>query len=370
MIHQLVPMLHVSDAVGQHTMAVQDALVARGLDSRVFVELEDLDTADRTQPYTDYPAVARPGDVLVYQLATASDLADWLAGRPETVVVNYHNVTPPDSFAPWDNALARHQLRARSQLEALATVAALGVAVSEVNRADLVAAGFARTAVVPPHMGIDPAAGDARPARRTGGRWLSVGRLAPNKAVEDAIAALLVARLGYDPEATLLVIGRPAVPVYADALRRYAADMGLADAVGFAGRVDDRALSAAYDQADVLLVMSEHEGFCLPVAEAMARMVPVVAYRQGAVPEVLGDAGVLLDAKDPATVARAVHRLQVDDAWRLDRVKAGRERLQALHLAGAGERLVDALVAVHDRAPWPEGVVETRRAHVPVIPGR
>lgn len=359
MIHQLVPMLHVSDAVGEHTMAVQDALVRRGMDSKVFVEIEDPDTADRTLPFAELGGALQRGDVVVYQFATASDLADWLVGRPETLVVNYHNVTPPESFAPWDNALARHQLRAREQLEALASEAALGVAVSEVNRDDLVAAGFPRTAVVPPVMALPVAGGDARSGRQRGARWLCVGRLAPNKALEDAILGLLAYRLRHDPEATLLVVGKPAVGTYARALRQFTADLGLLDAVTFAGRVDDRALSAAYDDADVLVVTSEHEGFCLPVTEAMARLVPVVAYRQGALPEVLGDAGVLLDAKDPLTVAEAVHRLQADDAWRLDRVKAGRERLEVLHLSDAADHLADLLMAVHDRAPWPAGVVET-----------
>lgn len=344
-------MLHVSDAVGQHTMAVQDLLRARGLGSEVFVELEDPDTVSRTRPFTDYPAVARPGDVLVYQFATASATVDTLLARRETLVVNYHNVTPPECFAPWDNALARHQVWAHQQLRSLAGRAVLGVAVSEVNRADLVTAGFVQTAVVPPVMGVPAVGGDLRPGRRRGARWLAVGRLAPNKAVEDIVAALLAYRALYDPEAGLLVIGRPSVPVYARALRRYAADLGLADAVGFAGRVDDRALTAAYDQADVLVVTSEHEGFCLPVAEAMARRVPIVAYRQGAVPEVLGEAGVLLDAKDPLTVAAAVHRLATDDRWRHERAMAGVARLESLDLGQAGPRLVDLLVAVHDRRP-------------------
>lgn len=365
-------MLHRSDAVGQHTMAVQDALVRRGVASRIFVEIEDPETTDRTHLFASYASEAHPGDVVVYQFATASDLADQLLDRTEAVVVNYHNVTPPESFAPWDNSLARHQVWARQQLDRLAGRAALGVAVSEVNRADLVALGFPRTAVVPPVLVVPRAEGaEARSGRSRGARWLAVGRLAPNKALEDTIAALLVYRLRHDPEARLLVVGRPAVATYAAALRQYAADLGLADAVTFAGRVDDRALAAAYDQADVLVVTSEHEGYCLPVVEAMARLVPVVAFRQGALPEVLGDAGVLLDAKDPATVADTVQRLQVDDAWRLDRVKSGRERLEALRLDGAADRLADLLVAVHDRRPWPDGVVDHGGARAPERrPGR
>jgi L-malate glycosyltransferase len=352
-VHQFVPMLHVGDAVGQHTMAVQALLRARGIESEIYVELEDPDTADRTHPAAAYPGEASSGDVLVYQFATASDLAGWLADRSETLVVNYHNVTPPELFAPWDNELARHQVQAHFELARLADRAALGVAVSELNRADLVAAGFTATEVVPPVVGLLKAepSGDGGRAREKGARWLAVGRLAPNKAVEDTVAALLAYRIRHDPEAELLVVGKAALPAYSDALRRYVADLGLADAVHFAGKVDDQALAAAYATADVLVVTSEHEGFCLPVVEAMARDLPVVAYRQGALPEVLGEAGVLLETKDPVTLADAVHRVQVDERWRSGLVAAGRARLPALELADAGDRLVDLLMAVRDGAP-------------------
>ena len=88
--------------------------------------------------------------MLVYQCATASALGPWLGARPEALVVNYHNVTPPEYYAPWDNGMARHQLLAQTQLRQLAPRAALGLAVSSFNEAELRRAGFQRTAVVPP----------------------------------------------------------------------------------------------------------------------------------------------------------------------------------------------------------------------------
>ena len=360
-IHQFVPMLHVGDAVGQHTVAVRDILVARGIGSEIYVDLDDPETAEQTRPASSYPSRAQVGDVLVYQLATASELAERLAGRTERLVVNYHNITPPPLFAPWDDGLARHQVQAHAELRRLAARAVLGVAVSELNRGDLVDADFAATAVVPPVVqlpaeGGPSAANSERAARRQGAKWLAVGRLAPNKAIEDTVAALLAYRLRHDPAAELLVIGKPALPGYAAALRRYVADLGLIDAVHFVGRVSDAVLTAAYADADVLVVSSEHEGFCLPVVEAMAHGLPVVAFREGALPEVLGDGGVLLYSKDPLAVADAVRRLQTDDPWRAQRVAAGRAHLPSLGLATAGERLVDLLMAVRDGAPWSEEV--------------
>ena len=81
--------------MGRHTLRLREATRARGFPSEIFVDTVDDDTADETVPVLSYPETAQPGDVLVYQFATASAMAPWLAGRSETLVVNYHNVTPP-----------------------------------------------------------------------------------------------------------------------------------------------------------------------------------------------------------------------------------------------------------------------------------
>lgn len=359
-VHQFVPMLHVGDAVGRHTASVQALLRGRGVPSEVYVELEDPGTAHATRRAADYPSHARDGDVLVYQLATASDLAAWLADRPEALVVDYHNVTPPELVASWDNSLARHQVAAQQQVAALAPRAVLAVADSEFNRADLVAAGYRQTAVVPPVVPL-PEPGTAVPSPApdpaAGLRWLAVGRLAPNKSVEDVVTALACARQGVGPADTLEVVGRPTLDRYTDALHRWAAELGVAEAVRFAGSVEDEALDRAYRAADVLVVLSQHEGFCLPVVEAMARGLPVVALRRGSLEEVMGPeldaAGALLDEAEPEAVAAAVHRVAGDPAVRAAVTAAGRARLGQLDLATAGDRLVDLLMAVRQGAAVP-----------------
>lgn len=364
MISQVVPMLHAHDAVGRHTMALQAELVARGIESAVYVELEDPDTGDRTRPFAEYLAADHRDDVTVYQFATASTVADALFAHRQRLVVNYHNVTPPECFAAWDDALANHQLWAQLQLAMLGGVAVLGVGVSEHNRADLVAAGFSATAVVPPAVDLPAPGHPHRAPSPAGARWLAVGRIAPNKTLEATLAALFVYRLRHDPGATLEVVGRPSLPSYARALRRYAADLGLADAVRFAGRVDDAALDACYDRADVLVVSSVHEGFCLPAVEAMARGLPVVAYREGAISEVVGDGGVLVDGLDPVVVSDAV-RSVVAGPRRGAVAEAGGRQVKALKLDDAAGRLADLLVALHDDRPWPATVVR----HEPPPPG-
>ncbi len=356
-IHQFVPMLHRADAVGRHTLRLRDVLAERGVSSHIYVEMDDPATASETRPFARYAEEAQAGDVLVYQCATASAIGPWLGARAETLVVNYHNVTPPEYYAPWDNGMARHQLLAQIQLRELAPRAALGLAVSAFNETELRQAGFRRTAVVPPAAAAptDQHAGAAAARRAThpagsGARWISVGRLAPNKAIEWAVMALLVARAHGDPAATLQLVGRPVVPSYTSALHRFVDDMGLHDAVVFRGALSDGGLAAAVAEADVFVLTSRHEGFGVPVMESMALGVPVVANEAGALTEVVGDGGLLVDASDPYAVAEAVSRLQGDAALRAMLAGAARRRIDALDLAGAGDRAVDLIAALSTRS--------------------
>lgn len=347
-VHQFVPMLHRADAVGRHTLRLRDVLVGRGIRSHLYVEMTDPETESETRPFTRYAEEAEAGDVLLYQFATASGIASWLGTRPETLVVNYHNVTPPEYYAPWDNGMARHQLRAQTQLRELAPRSALGLAVSAFNEAELRAAGFLRTAVVPP-AAIVPLGSGGRAGRsdlRGGARWVSVGRLAPNKAVELAVMALLVTRAHHDAAATLDVVGRPVVPSYTAALHRYIDEMGLHHAVRFTGAVSDEELVATVARADVLVVTSRHEGFGVPVLEAMSLGLPVVANDAGALPEVVGDAGLLVDAADPYAFAAAVARVRGDGPLQDEVSAAAARRITALDLPTAAQRAVDLITAL------------------------
>ncbi len=358
-IHLFVPMLHRYDAVGEHTLSLRDRLVSSGVVSNIYSQIPDPVTADQTRDYLQYEKDAQPGDVLVYQFATESVIAGWLTGRPERVVINYHSITPAAYFERWSNWIARLQVGAQHELARLAPRAALGIAVSRFDEAELRAAGCTATTVIPvanvavPPVGPDPLVAERLSARRPGPghRWLSVGRLAPNKGHHQTIAALFVARATTDPEAHLTLVGAPSEVAYASALRRFARSLGLADSVEFVSGISDAALAAYYRWADVLVMLSSHEGFGVPLVEAMTQGLPIVAFDSGAVSEVLDGSGVLLEHKHPRQVAAAVSRLMADPAERQRLASAGRARISAMGLDRAGDRLVEALRGI------PEGVV-------------
>jgi glycosyltransferase involved in cell wall biosynthesis len=358
-IHQFVPMLHRHDAVGVHTRALRDRVVAAGMPSRIYTEIPDPHTTHETRPYLEYEAECAAGDILVYQFATQSAVAEWVANRPEPLVIDYHSITPPEFFGPWDNGITRGQVEAVQQLGRMAPRARVGIAHSHFIADELRQAGCPHTVVVPvAGVPVPPEAPSADTLARlaagrqgTGRRWLSVGRLAPNKRHEQTIAALFVARTDYDPGARLTIVGAPTVTAYARALHAYTASLGLVGAVDFVSGISDGGLAAQYRTADVLVMLSDHEGFGVPLVEAMGQGLPVVAFDGGAVGEILGGAGTLLGAKSPRRVAEAVTGLLSDPQALEGHRLAGKARFDELALADAADRLLEAALSAARAAP-------------------
>jgi glycosyltransferase involved in cell wall biosynthesis len=147
----------------------------------------------------------------------------------------------------------------------------------------------------------------------------------------------------YNPEATLEVVGRPVVPAYTRALERFVDELGLRHAVSFRGQVSDDDLVSAMVAADVLVMPSQHEGFGVPVIEAMAMGLPVVANRAGALPEIVGDAGLVVDALNPYATSAAIEKLRRSADLRRTLDVNAQRRVETLDLPSAADRIVDEL---------------------------
>ncbi len=348
---QLVPTWEPG-AIGAHVLAVHETLTGAGISCRVL--------ADDVR--TGLPAIAgsarevlddlRPiaGTVLVYHAAMGTPMGDELLRRSEPVVLSHHNVTPPEFFDAWDPGLAENLEVGERQVVRLARRAVLGIGDSTFNAAQLASAGCPRTATVPVFV---PALRAPRPASverlRAGGTghdWLFVGRVAPNKCVHDLLTSFAAYRRVHEPSARLRVVGSTAMARYVATVHRLAEHLDIAGAVELTGAVDDETLAAHYRAADVFVCCSEHEGFGVPLVEAMGAGVPVVAFRAGAVAETVGAGGVLLDSKRPFAVAAAVDRVLHDDRLRQAIVAAGRRRAAELDREHTAAKLLAALMPV------------------------
>ncbi len=357
-LHQFVPMLIANDAVGGHTLDVQRLARAAGLASKIFVDTINGEEPAEVHHFSAYADLAGPGDVLVYQLAVASPMVEMLCSRDEPLVVNYHNITPPDAFAPWDYVAVLDQTRARDELVRLATRASGGLAASHFNEAELIDAGYRHTAVLPVLLDLGrndeqvdtPTMEHLTLLKKAGGSdWLFVGRLAPNKGQDRLIRALYVHRKLYDPDARLHLVGREVSPAYAEAIRRYVDVLGLAGCIEIVADLTAAELSAYYRSADVYVCLSEHEGFGAPLLEAFDASLPVVAYAAGVIPEMLGPAGMRLGSAAPTDVATAIARLLRDERLRASLIARGHERLREIDMPGARDRTLSTLLSLASR---------------------
>jgi glycosyltransferase involved in cell wall biosynthesis len=296
----------------------------------------------------------------VYQFSTSSMVAELLAGRDEPLVIDYHNVTGSEHYDQWEPQIAKRAADAVAQLAMLAPRAALGLADSEFNERDLVAAGCARTRVVPvlidhERVARDPdpvVVGQLRARKGSGGSdWLFVGRLVPSKAQHELVKALWAYRRLYDGRARLHLVGSDASPPYRRALVEFVEDLGLSDAVQLHGDVPDDALAAYFAEADVYVSLSVHEGFGVPLVEAMRAGLPVIARGSGAVPATVGDAALVLDRFEPSSVAGAVERVLRDPDLRARLVAAGRRRAEELTLERCAAIAVEAVASIAGPPP-------------------
>lgn len=331
-IDQVIPAIVEHDAVSNHTFEAQRLLREMGLGSEIYARIIGPGCAGRVRPIEELSSSDAERQWLLYQSSIGSPAAEVFAHHRGRKLLDYHNITPAELVERWIPPLGAEARLGRRQLAELAPLVAAGFADSAYNAAELATAGFARTRVVP--LLVETANVEASPdaavlaglmaSKAAGGSdWLFVGQLAPHKAQHDLVKAFACYRRAYDERARLHLVGREMGQTYKDALRRFVASLGLGAAVELTGSVPATTLAAYYAAADVFVCCSEHEGFCAPVVEAMHRRVPVVAIARAALPETIGDGGVLLGERDPVLVAAAVHEVLATPGAREALVEAG-----------------------------------------------
>jgi glycosyltransferase involved in cell wall biosynthesis len=296
--------------------------------------------------------VPRDDDLILFHYTAWTPTADFLLrlGRPLTLM--YHNVTPPEFFAGYDDDIAAITKQGRDRLADFAPIGILGAAKSEFSEQDLVEAGFARTCVVPLRVDFDTLdhvvnRHAERELRAAGSGVLFVGRIVPNKRIEDLIRAFAFYHARIEPRSSLYCVGAHTPGGrYQTSLDWLVRRLGLEARVKFMGQMSNEDRGAFYRAARVFVTMSEHEGFGVPAIEAMHLGLPVIAHASGATPQTVGDAAVLIREKRPEVVAEVIAMLAEDTPLRRRMVEKGRARAARFR----PENLEATLATALDRA--------------------
>lgn len=334
-LHQILNGYAEGDAISTCARVLRDAARAWGAEAELFAPVAHIAPAARGEcrPLETY--AGRPGDVVLHHYSIASPAVDAFLRSPARRILVYHNITPANYFAGFDDALAARLADARARLSSIVREVDANWAVSEFNAAELREAGAPRVAVFP--LVFDPAPLDAPEdpdvrirfkTRLT--TFITVGRIAPNKRVETLIEAFYWYHHTLNPYSRLVIVGSErSCPKYHAMLRMLAGDFDLPN-VCFEGFASPRGLPTYYRCADAFVSTSDHEGYCLPLLEAMHCGIPVIAHAIGGMPEAMSGAGVLYRDLKPAELAVVMARVTGDPQVRAQVLESQQQRLAAL----------------------------------------
>ncbi|MEN8153027.1 MAG: glycosyltransferase family 4 protein [Acidobacteriota bacterium] len=347
-IEQFLPAFHYGDATSNSALAFHNFLLDSGIESRLISLTSDKSMRDKVILFKDYKEDR--SSLKILHFAIPSLLTDFFLNVKGKKVMIYHNITPSHFFADYSSFLTGFTEEGRKHLEKLKDCFDLSIGVSKYNVSDLEELGFKNATVFP--LIIDLKDYDKKYSRGFYNlikderkNILCVGRVAPNKKLEDAVKMLFFYKKYLSPSIRLIIAGNiESVPRYFFAVRDLASRFYLtSEDIIFTGHIKFDEFLSVYKASDVYLSVSEHEGFCLPVIESFKMGVPVVAYGAGAINETVGDGGIILSDKDPELTAGTLEYVIGNEKLRNDLLKSGQNKLNIYKESSNPEKLLNIL---------------------------
>jgi glycosyltransferase involved in cell wall biosynthesis len=320
-VEQFLPAFHYGDAVSNTALAIDRYLRSQGVATRLVTLTCDEKMKDQAVMFGDYKL--DPSSIKILHFAIPSPLTGFFQDQKCRKVMFFHNITPARFFSNYSDFFVRFVTAGREHMRLLSGSFDLAIGVSGYNAGELRDMGYANVRVFPLIVDLDSYAGEpSRPylelLRNERRNILFVGRVIPNKKIEDLLKTVFYYKKYISPAVRLIVMGNTrALPKYFDAVSNLAARFFLtSEDVLFTGHLPMDEFLAVYRTADVFLSLSEHEGFCLPLLESCLFQLPVLAYDASAVAETMDGAGILFRDKDPANVAGLVEQVLENDELR------------------------------------------------------
>jgi len=352
-ILQLIPTIAYGDAVGNDAIALKKILKKMGYVSNIYAEsvVEPLDS--KTAYKIDKMPKVNEDDIIIYHLSTGSELNFKFAKFKCRKIAIYHNVTPPEFFEQNDEFIKGINEWGLEGVRFLSDKVDYCLADSELNKQDLIDLNYKC------EIDVLPIVVSFKDYKKTPNRaivkkysdgyknFIFTGRIAPNKKQEDLIAAFYYYKKYYNDKSRLILVGSyKETDLYYMRLKKYVEEIGVEDVI-FSGHIKFDEILAFYKVADVFLCMSEHEGFCVPLIEAMMFEVPIIAYNSTAIPGTLGGSGFLVDDKDPIFVAKCIDKVVSDKELKENLIKNQNERLEDFkyeHIAEQFKNYINAFI--------------------------
>ena len=336
----LTPHFTSHDAVCNDVFGMFEALGRRGVDARIYAaDWTVSETKLKIWPLSQIKEFLKHSDdTLIYHHSMGWEVGcEVLTEVKCRRIIRYHNVTPPSFFSGWSEEYEGVCRLGREQLSGIAGSGCNAyLSTSEYNMSELISEGApaAKSFVVPPFnrtrdfLNAEPDFEIIDKYRDGQANLLMVGSLVPNKGHVALLEAFAAYHHDYNRNSRLFLVGKDKVNLstYTSFLHEMTAHLGLQDNVIFTGEVSESELKTYYLISDLFVMASEHEGFCVPLVEAMAMKVPIVAFSSSAIAETISKAGLVWNERDPYLLAESIDTLMNDESIRMRLSLLGRQR--------------------------------------------
>jgi len=334
-ILQIATNLVPGDAISNHVFELDKIFKAAGLDSWIcgvdvdkrlhekysIISFEELPKPD-------------PQDIVVYHLCQKHYINEIIDKMICKKILIYHNMTPGYYYSEYLPEFSKHLDKSTDAMKAMNSCFDWCIADSEFNKQQLIEFGYNEEIISVIPIPLEFSDFNQPPDEKTVEKYsngytniLFVGRIAPNKKFEDIIRIFAYYKKHMNKKSRLILVGGSSSKKYLYKLKEYVKILETDD-IEFTGKIPFGEILAYYSVADIFLCMSEHEGFCVPLVEAMLFDIPIIAYESTAIPYTLSGSGVLVDDKDPALISKIIDIIVTDETVRHEIIKGQQERLE------------------------------------------
>ncbi|MBI4234828.1 glycosyltransferase [Candidatus Peregrinibacteria bacterium] len=350
-IHQFAANLSFGDAISNDMLEIKAALIRMGYESRIYAQYMDERMSKHFNLFNEYGGDKE--NLILFHASIGGEVFDFVKNLPDKKIMIYHNMTPPEFLAGYNDHLANLLTSGPMKIKEILPYISYVVGDSDFNRRDIVDMGFdeTKTDVLPIFVDFQkydrPLNVNLQRDLKANGmkNILFVGRFVPNKCHEDLIKAFYIYHRHFNKKSRLILIGNSdGMENYYLRLRKLVKMLEIEPFVVFGEHVDFDDLATYYKSADLFLSMSEHEGFLVPVLECFHLGIPFLAYKGGAVSETMGGGGVLFEKKDFGELAKMMHQIIIDEAFKKEIVGRQRDRVHNFH-RGHVEKKLEAVIS-------------------------
>lgn len=320
-LYQVITNLDYGDAASNFALLLNKSLRELNYQTDIFYQNKSSQFLSKFSHISSVKKINTADNTILFHYSIGSEITEIIKSLKCKIIIYYHGITPPEYLIKFSDKFYILSKKGQDDLLSIKDRVDVALTSSPFLKEELTQLGFKDVRILPlaipfSDYNISPSEKIFKSFCDKKVNLLTVARIFPHKKIEDIILIYYYYNKYINKNSRLIIVGEySSIPSYYEYLINLVKELGLSDVI-FTGKVPFDELLSYYKTANIYLHASEHEGFCVPIIEAMFLGIPVIAYDKAAVKGTMGDAGILFNNKDYAFISELIDKIENDNALR------------------------------------------------------